>query len=98
MPVVKEVFDPGGRGLRREYWLVGLVGWVVLFAPVLADWAFELSEEQRVGWAIGGFGLLAYQIVAVLAAIRRLHDTDHSGWWLLIALVPVVGSAVLSGG
>ena len=27
--------------------------------------------------------------------VRRLHDTDHSGWWMLIALVPLVGLLVL---
>ncbi|MFC9688976.1 DUF805 domain-containing protein [Kribbella sp. NPDC056951] len=95
MSVVRAVFDPRGRGLRREYWLVWLAGWVVLLAPILVDRALGLSAEQRVGWAIGGLGLVAHQVVAVLAAIRRLHDTDHSGWWLLMSFVPVVGSAVL---
>ena len=28
-------------------------------------------------------------------AVRRLHDSDHSGWWLLIGLVPVAGGVVL---
>jgi uncharacterized membrane protein YhaH (DUF805 family) len=27
--------------------------------------------------------------------VRRLHDTDRSGWWLLIAFIPVVGILVL---
>jgi uncharacterized membrane protein YhaH (DUF805 family) len=27
--------------------------------------------------------------------VRRLHDTDHSGWWLLIIVVPIVGGLVL---
>ena len=27
--------------------------------------------------------------------VRRLHDTNHSGWWLLIGLVPIVGAIVL---
>jgi uncharacterized membrane protein YhaH (DUF805 family) len=89
------VLDPRGRGLRREYGLVWLVGWVVLLTPYLLDWALDLSEEQRVGSAIGGFAFVAYQVVVLLAAIRRLHDTDHSAWWLLIPLVPVVGSVVL---
>ena len=27
--------------------------------------------------------------------VRRLHDTDKSGWWLLLALIPIVGIIVL---
>ena len=29
------------------------------------------------------------------AAVRRLHDTGKSGWWILISLVPLVGFIVL---
>ena len=28
-------------------------------------------------------------------AIRRLHDTDHTGWWVLIGLIPIIGFIVL---
>jgi len=31
----------------------------------------------------------------IALAVRRLHDTDRSGWWLLIGLIPIVGSLVL---
>ena len=38
---------------------------------------------------------LAVLIPGLAVGIRRLHDTDRSGWWLLIALVPFVGAIVL---
>ena len=48
-----------------------------------------------------GAGLLnsVFSLVVLLpglgVSVRRLHDTDHSGWWLLILLVPLVGVIVL---
>ena len=37
---------------------------------------------------------LAVLIPGLAVTVRRLHDTDHSGWWLLILLVPIVGAIV----
>ena len=42
--------------------------------------------------AIAALGLL---IPSIAVSVRRLHDTDRSGWWLLLALVPFVGGLVL---
>ncbi len=38
---------------------------------------------------------LAMLVPSLAAAVRRLHDTDRSGWWLLIALIPLVGAIAL---
>jgi uncharacterized membrane protein YhaH (DUF805 family) len=38
---------------------------------------------------------LAMLVPGVTVSVRRLHDTGRSGWWLLIALVPLVGAIVL---
>jgi uncharacterized membrane protein YhaH (DUF805 family) len=51
--------------------------------------------------AIGSFGVisgiagLALLLPGLSVAIRRLHDTDHSGWWVLIGLIPLIGFIVL---
>ncbi len=44
--------------------------------------------------AIAGLAIfvLAMIIPALAVTVRRLHDTDRSGWWILISLVPVIGS------
>jgi len=39
--------------------------------------------------------MLALLIPSIAAGIRRLHDTDRSGWWLLIAFIPLIGVIVL---
>jgi uncharacterized membrane protein YhaH (DUF805 family) len=44
---------------------------------------------------LGGLYSLATLVPGIAVTFRRLHDTDRSGWWLLIALVPVIGALVL---
>jgi len=38
---------------------------------------------------------LATLIPALAVSVRRLHDTDSSGWWLLLGLIPLIGMIVL---
>ena len=44
---------------------------------------------------MGGVYSLAVLIPAFAVSVRRLHDTDRSGWWLLIELIPIIGGLVL---
>ena len=44
---------------------------------------------------LGGIYALAVLIPGLAVSVRRLHDTERSGWWLLIALVSLVGAIVL---
>jgi uncharacterized membrane protein YhaH (DUF805 family) len=77
-----------GRARRSEYW------WFFLFNAIVSAVASGID-------AVIGFPAL--QIVAGLALLvpglavgaRRLHDTGRSGWWQLLALVPIVGVIVL---
>ena len=43
---------------------------------------------------LGGIYTLAVLIPAIAVSVRRLHDTGRSGWWLLIVLVPLIGTIV----
>ncbi len=44
---------------------------------------------------LGGINMLIVLIPGIAVSVRRLHDTDRSGWWLLICLIPLIGSIVL---
>jgi len=44
---------------------------------------------------LGGIYTLAILIPGIAVSVRRLHDTDRSGWWLLIGLIPLIGAIVL---
>lgn len=52
------------------------------------------SVENGVG-ILSTIYSLAVLIPAIAVGVRRLHDTGRSGWWMLIALVPFIGSIVL---
>lgn len=45
--------------------------------------------------ALSGLYSLAVLIPGIAVSVRRLHDTNRSGWWLLIGLVPFIGAIVL---
>jgi len=77
-------FDFDGDASRSEYW------WFVLFIIVVG---FALAAVSR---TLSGIFSLLTIVPAIAAATRRLHDTNRSGWWQLIALVPVIGTLVLA--
>ncbi|HSI46090.1 MAG TPA: DUF805 domain-containing protein [Methylophilus sp.] len=78
-----------GRATRKEYWMFVLVSFLIILA-------IEFVEPVL---GTGGFIGMLYSLVILLpsvaVSIRRLHDTDRSGWWLLISLIPLIGGIVL---
>ena len=76
------------RSRRSEYWywtLFAFMGSLILSIVDAATTGFLLATV---------FGLATF-LPGLAVSIRRLHDIDRSGWWLLIALVPVIGWVVL---
>jgi uncharacterized membrane protein YhaH (DUF805 family) len=84
-----------GRSRRKEYWMFTLFHFLVSFGLLL----FALAIREMVN---GTTALALYSVYSLLAIIpstsctvRRLHDTDKSGWWLLVSAIPFVGLIVL---
>ncbi len=61
---------------------------------IRCDIASSVAMEAAAG-ALGGIYSLAVLIPSLAVGVRRLHDTGRSGWWLLIALIPLIGFIVL---
>ena len=78
-----------GRSRRKEFWMFALINLII--GGVLG------YVEGLVGGPgiIGILYSLAVLIPGIAVSVRRLHDTDKSGWWLLIAFVPIIGAIVL---
>jgi uncharacterized membrane protein YhaH (DUF805 family) len=84
-----------GRARRREYWMFFLFSALVAIALTIVDAITGTLSAAAGTGLLGGLYSLAVLIPGLALTIRRLHDTDRSGWWLLIALVPVIGAIVL---
>jgi uncharacterized membrane protein YhaH (DUF805 family) len=77
-----------GRARRAEYW------WFVLFYVIAYVVAAVIDQAlgAPVLTLIVALGLL---VPSLAVSVRRLHDTDRSGWWLLLGLIPFGGIVVL---
>ena len=88
LEVLVKYADFGGRATRSEYWWFNFFNLIVIVAlAVLA------------GAAIGPLVLLGYAIAIIVpslaVSVRRLHDTNRNGWWLLLGLIPFGGLVLL---
>ncbi|WP_319462380.1 DUF805 domain-containing protein [Micromonospora sp. RTP1Z1] len=86
-----------GRARRSEYWWFALFTVLVGLAAAILDGVLgtTLGSGRGSTGVIGIIVNLALLLPTLAVAMRRLHDTDRSGWWLLIGLVPIVGAIVL---
>lgn len=90
--------DFEGRSSRAEYWLFALFLWLtVLAAELVASLAGAIGGKilEAVVMLPAALFLLASLVPGIAVAIRRLHDTGRSGWWLLISFIPFIGGLVL---
>lgn len=100
--------DFSGRSRRKEYWMFTLfilIIYAVLFALVAMGGLFSsmgnpgaAPEINAIGWI--GIGLLAIValgifIPALAVVVRRLHDQDKSGWFILIQFIPYIGGIIM---
>ena len=81
-----------GRVDRKQWWL-RLILPVFVISMVLAfiDMAIGTFDPRMgVGTLSGLFALLSL-IPSIIVHIKRFHDRDKSGWWVLIGLIPIIG-------
>jgi len=81
--------DFKGRARRKEYWMYYLVYIILAFLVGFIDGFLGLYP------ILSSIFSLALLIPSIAVAVRRLHDTGKSGWWLLISLVPLLGALYL---
>ena len=94
------LFSFQGRVNRAKFWLVALgifVVEVILFAAILGGAAMS-GDPEKIEAAIGpldGVVIFVFVVIAtwisIAVAVKRYHDRNKSGWWVLIVLVPVIG-------
>lgn len=77
-----------GRSSRSAYWWWVLFYVLVIIGASIIDAVIQIPVVSTLAW-------LALIIPNLAVLVRRLHDTDHSGWWVLIGLIPLIGAIVL---
>ena len=87
-----------GRASRTEFWLSSLVLSILLFATGVIDVTgitFDSDDylgsfEAQVKSTFSNFGMII-TIPVLSVTCRRLHDTNRSGWFLLLYFIPLIG-------
>lgn len=102
--------DFQGRSRPSDYWIFTLFVLAGAILLAIAEAGLGIGSGSRetlsspgnisvyathtAGWLVGFF-MLAMLTPWLAVAVRRLHDTDRSGWWLLILFVPLIGQIIL---
>jgi uncharacterized membrane protein YhaH (DUF805 family) len=73
-----------GRAQRSAYW------WWTLFTVVL-----QVGADLAISETLGSILAVVLLLPSIAVGMRRLHDLDRSGWWILLWFVPIVGWIVL---
>jgi uncharacterized membrane protein YhaH (DUF805 family) len=93
---LKRYAEFSGRSQRKEYWMFTLG--VIIAEVVIMIVEGILGINRMVGGIYGpilSLFVLALIIPSLAVSIRRLHDIDKSGWFLLLAFIPLIGSIIL---
>ncbi len=96
--VLKKYAEFNGRAGRREFWMFVLISFIISIALSIVDSALGTKIAGSYGSNTGVLGSLyslAILVPSVAVNIRRLHDTNHSGWWWFLWLIPIVGWIIM---
>lgn len=107
---LRRYVDFQGRSRRKEYWMwfllviIGAIVFSMLDTMLGLGGATQTYSDFENGASVGFNStggilsmifMLAILIPNIAVGIRRLHDLDKSGWWVLIGLIPLIGAIVL---
>ncbi len=103
MPL-KRYADFSGRSRRKEYWMFALLQLIIIFAiAIIGGILGAFSPDASGGMSFGGglmfglFGLYALAIIvpSIAVQVRRFHDQDKSGWFVLLGFIPYIGGIIV---
>ena len=78
-----------GRARRSEYWYFSLFAFLVYVAAIVID---SVLGTYPIVYLLAVAGLL---LPGLAVGVRRLHDTNRTGWFILLGLIPIVGPIIL---
>jgi uncharacterized membrane protein YhaH (DUF805 family) len=84
-----------GRARRKEFWFFLLVNTLIALALAIVDVLTGTFDEDVGLGLLSGLYAVAMIVPSIAVTVRRLHDTDRSGWWYLLVFLPVIGGLVI---
>lgn len=93
---LKRYADFSGRSRRKEFWMFALGVFIAEIVVSIVERVLGLSG--MVGGVYGPLMLilvLGLLVPNLALGVRRLHDQDKSGWFLLLAFIPLIGGIIL---
>ena len=90
--VLKQYVDFKGRARRKEYWMFFLFNMIFAIVAMVLDNVLGLASPTVGYGIIYGIYAVATLLPSLAVGVRRLHDVGKSGWMVLIALIPLIGS------
>lgn len=91
LKVLKQYADFNGRARRKEYWMYVLFNFLTLIVAMILDSILGTNFSPLPYGAVYAIVALGTLIPSLAVGVRRLHDTNRSGAWIFIALVPIIG-------
>ncbi|WP_415327168.1 DUF805 domain-containing protein [Chryseobacterium sp. MMS23-Vi53] len=92
LKVLKQYADFSGRARRTEYWMYVLFNIIFAIVAIILDNVLGLKFTPEIPY---GYIYFLYAIATLIpglaVSVRRLHDVDKSGWFILISLIPIIG-------
>jgi uncharacterized membrane protein YhaH (DUF805 family) len=97
--VLKKYAVFNGRAGRKEYWIFNIINFIIIvFYTIAADMIVSIIKSPflfKVLSEIENIYYLAILIPFLAVSTRRLHDTNHSGWWLIAFFTPLISRYLL---
>lgn len=91
---LKKYAEFSGRARRKEYWVFFLFNTIVQLVLGLLEGLLGIAPNMKMS-ILAVMYRFAVLVPGIAVSVRRLHDTDRSGWWLLVAPIPLIGPILL---
>lgn len=95
--VIAKYTEFSGRARRKEYWIYSM--WTLLIGVPLfiLDIYLDLYNQEFGMGLLSGIWFLLLFLPTTAVTVRRLHDSDKSGWIFLVSLIPIAGPFIVLG-
>jgi uncharacterized membrane protein YhaH (DUF805 family) len=90
LTVLKKYATFSGRARRTEFWMFTLFSIIISLLLQILDYLLKLEINEKNG-VLGSIYSLFIFLPSLAASVRRLQDTNRSGWFLLLWFLPIIG-------